>query len=416
MAEVESDYLANIKVNFGVRRQTIEEFSVKEINLSESLLTPGLMTSIMVDAYVHNPRDYDEFKNTDVEITITRPILAMYGPDGRVSPGSDNAYQSQLSFSNVVYRIQNRKLINNNNENLTIQALHQTQLEDARKLISKPWSCSTPSEVVREVLGSCLGVSGINADVEESTPARPYAAQNIHPFQVISQQADVALANANDPSFIHYMTYENNGTHHFRSLHSLTKQVPVAKFKFSEVGQSLQADEDKGYMNPNAVMTHSFPCDFDLLSDLLNGINTDGSFIGALSIENMKNKLSSLLNFTPGFCSTGATFKKAMSNVNTAEEQLSCPLDVESHLLKRQARMGLLERDKIALRLTVPWNPTLNAGKVINFERFSMDYPGTRLYGSGDYLIHSLVHIIKAGGYSTTVMDCVSVTVGEGIV
>lgn len=416
MSQFESDFLADIKVQFNVSESFLRDFSVREITLSESLLSPGLMTSIMVDAYVHNPRDYNEFKNTNVNVTITRPILERYGPNGAVQPGRGGAYQSQLSLTNVVYRLQNRKLINNNNENMVFQALHQTQLEDARKLISKPWSCTTPSEIVREVLGSCLGAGGNQIDVEESMPARDYDAQNIHPFQVITQQADVALANANDPSFIHYMTYENNGTHHFRSLHSLTKQAPVARFKFSETSQTTEGDKDRGYMNPNAVITHSFPCDFDLLSDLLNGINTDGSFIGVLSIENIKNKLSSLLNFTPGFCSSGATFKKAMSNINTAEEQMSCPLDVEKHLLKRQARMGLLEKDKIALRLTVPWNPTLNAGKVINFERFSLDFPNIRLYGSGDYLIHSLVHIVKAGGYSTTVMDCVSTTVGEGIV
>lgn len=400
MAEPGSDYLAELKVNFGVNPKFLDDFSIREVTLTESILTPGLMTSILVDAYVHLPRDYNAFKNAPVSITINRPILARYG------------YQSELTFTNTIYRMQNRKLVNNNNENMTFQALHQTQLEDARKLMSKSWKCVTPSSIVSEVLTTCLGSN--SNDVEESSPARDYIAENIHPFQVISQQADAALARSNDPSFIHYMTYENNGTHHFKSLYSLTKQSPVGVFRFSEVGYSQE--EHKGYMNPNAVMTHSFPCDFDLLSDLLNGVNTDGSFIGSLSIENIKNKLSSAFNFNPGFCSSAATFKTAMSNVNTAQEQDSCPMDVETHLLKRQARMGLLEKDKIALRLTVPWNASLNAGKVIRFERYSLDYPGTKLYGSGDYLIHSLTHIIKASGYSTTVMDCVSTTVGQGIV
>lgn len=402
MAEYGSDYLATMEVGFGVDKNTLTEFSVREVTLSESLLTPGLSTSILVDAYVHYPRNYNEFKNTNVGVTITRPILERYG------------FPSQLSFSNVIYRLQNRKLINNNNENLTIQALHQTQLEDARKLMSKSWKCTTPSEIVSEVLGSCLG--SVSNDVESSLPARDYIAENIHPLQVISQQSEVALAGGNDPSFIHYMTYENNGTHHFRSLYELTKQAPVAQFYFSEVGASLESDKDKGYMNPNAAITYSFPCDFDLLSDLLNGINTDGSFIGSLSLENIKNKLSSTFNFSPGFCTTAATFKTAMSNVNTESDQDSCPMDVQAYLLKRQARMGLLEKDKIALRLTVPWNPVLNAGKVITFERFSLDFPTIRLFGSGSYLIHSLTHIIKSGGYATTVMDCVSTTVGQGLV
>lgn len=403
--EVEEDYLASIETNFSVDRGQLVEFSVKEINLSESLLTPGVMTSVLVDAYAHASgntiRDYDLFKNADLEIKVTRPILEKYG------------FTPELRFTNTIYRLQNRKLINNNTETLTLQACHETQLEDARKLMSFSRKCDTPSSVVNDVLRGCLGAKAI--DVEDAEAPRPYIAENIHPFQVISQQADVALANGNDPSFIHYMTYENKGTHHFKSLYSLSRQSSIRTFVFNEVGNNL--DKESGYRNPTNVMSHSFPCDFDLLSDLLNGINTDGSFIGSLAIDNMKNGLSSLFGgFQPGFCSTAATFKSAHSNVNTAQEQDSCPLDVEIHLLKRQARMSLIERDKIALRLTVPWNPDLNAGKVIAFERHSLDYPNKLLYGSGEYLIHSVNHIIKAGGYSTTAIDCVSTTVGRGIV
>jgi hypothetical protein len=412
MAETGSDFLTDLTVTFGVGdAKTLDEFTVREVNLTESILTPGLMTSMKVDAYVHNPRDLDLFKGAPVSITVNRPILARYGPNGI---NDRNKYKSTLSFTNHVYRIQDRKLVNNNNENMVLQACHETQLEDARKLMSFPWTCTTPSDIVSQVLTGCLG-SG-NNNVEPSQPARDYTAENIHPFQVISQQSDVALAGGNDPSFLHFMTYENDCTHNFRSLYTMTKQDPVAKFKFSETGTTTSATgEDKGYMNPNAVITHSFPCDFDLLSDLLNGINLDGGFIGAIIVENVKNAISSALGFQPGFCSTAATLKVAESNVNTEDEQLSCPIDVQTYLLKRQARMGMIERDKIALRLTVPWNASLNAGKVISFERFSLDFPDVRLYGSGEYLIHSLTHIIKSGGYSTTVMDCVSTTIGQGI-
>jgi len=401
MAATGSDFLSDIEVSYGISdSRTLEEFSAREINLTESILTPGLMTSILVDAYSSTPRDLDLFKGAAVEIKVTRPILARYG------------FNPELKFTNNIYRIQDRKMMDNNNERMTLQACHETQLEDARKLMSKPWTCANPSSIVSEVLTSCLGSTSNN--VEPSQPARDYVAENIHPFQVISQQADVALAGSNDPSFLHFMTYENNCTHNFRSLHTMTMQNPVAEFFYSETGTTLEGDKDKGYMNPKAVITHSFPCDFDLLADLLNGINLDGGFIGTTIIENLKNAMSSALGFQPGFCSTAATLKIAQSNSNTESEQLSCPLDVQTHLLKRQARMGMIEKDKIALRMTVPWNASLNAGKVIYFERLSKDYPSIKLYGTGNYLIHSLTHIIKTGGYSTTVLDCVSTTIGQG--
>jgi hypothetical protein len=399
-----TDYLSTVEVEFdsSIGEENLQEFGVRELTLSESLLTPGLSTSILVDAYAHTVRNYDRFKNTEVKVKITRPILERYG------------YKSVMEFTNTIYRIQDRKLFNNNIERLTIQALHDTQLEDARRLMSFPWTCTTPSTIVNQVLTGCLGSR--NNNVEPSSPARDYTAENIHPFQVISQQADVALAGANDPSFLHFMTYENDCTHHFRSLYTMTKQGRAAKFRFSETGYTTEGGRDSGYANPEFAISHTFPCDFDLLSDLLNGINTDGGFIGTTIIENLKNGMSSILGFQPGFCSTAATLKLAQSNANTEGEQLSCPLDVQKFLLKRQAIMGLLEKDKIALRLTVPWNPSLNAGKVIYFERRSNDDETKLLYGSGDYLIHSLTHVVKAGGYSTTVLDCVSTTVGQGIV
>ena len=398
----QTDFLCNIEMSFqGVDSKNLEEFSPKEIILVESLLTPGLQTSVSIDSFLHSPiKDFNNFKEKNISLKIVRPILSkQYGMN------------DTLELLNVVYRLQNRKLINNNNENMVFQACHYTLLEDARHLISKPWKCTTPSSIVQEVLSNCAGANQL--DIEQSSPARDYTAENVHPFKVVNDQADVALAGGSDPSFIHYMTYENLGTHHFRSLKTLTQQSSLMTFKYSEAGNNL--DQDASYKNPYSILQYSFPCDFDLLSDLLNGIDTNGQTISAGIFTNPMSTLASALGFTPGACAIGTTLKTALTNTNTAESQDSCNLDVENHLLVRQARMGLLEQDKIALRLTVPWNPNLHAGKVIRIELKSKELKDQFLYGTGDYLIHTMTHTIKAGGYSTTTMDCVSTTVGQGV-
>jgi hypothetical protein len=64
--------------------------------------------------------------------------------------------------------------------------------------------------------------------------------------------------------------------------------------------------------------------------------------------------------------------------------------------------------------MTVPWNPMLHAGKVVRVKLFNREKIGVYNYGSGDYLISSLVHTIKRGGMATTTLDCVSETVGNG--
>ena len=206
------------------------------------------------------------------------------------------------------------------------------------------------------------------------------------------------------------MIYRNLGTRHFRSLKVLTEAGTVAQFQHAETGWV----NNGGYANPRAVISFMFPCDFDYLSDLLNGIDENGSNQNALSVFNPVAKAMSLLgNQTKGCGMGGFNYKQALTNGGTSKRQDSCNFGVEKYLLKRQARMSLLERDKIGLRIVVPWNPDIHAGDMINLT-WDNKNSGGLVYGSGDYLVVSMQHSVRLGGFSTTTMDCVSRTVGNG--
>jgi hypothetical protein len=377
------------------------DVTYKEIILSESLLNPGLQTFIKADSFMHTDpvKDFDIFKMSNVVMNINRPSLKKLG------------YLSEMKVSQVVYRLENRSMIDNNNETLGFRACDPTLLTNARALVSKSWKCTTPKDVVNYVLSTCVGATSID-NIESTGPGRDYIAENIHPFQVIAQQKNVALAKGTDPSFLHYMTYENNGTHHFRSLKSLCEdQRPVEEFFFSETATLT------GYGNPQSILTYSFPCDFDLLSDILNGVDERGKDINSLMLFNPVNKMFSMVGDQTIGCGIGSgSVKLAQTNYGTAKDQNSCNSNIEQYLLKRQARMALLEQDKIALRLTVPWNPSLNVGKIISVVLMnkSMSSKGRLVenYGSGEYLILHMSHNIQRGGYATTTMDCVSKTAG----
>lgn len=419
MVNVNSPSLGESKVEFvvgfnGVDEQNTREIAVREITLGESLLTPGLQTSILVESFLHAspdssgevgpPKNYDDFKNKILEISIERELLKDFG------------MQSLLEVSQRIYRVDQRKLLNNNNEQFRVHACDDSLLNDARSLVSQSWKCTAPSDIVQQVLQACAGVQ--NLDVESCTPMRDYIAENIHPFQVVTQQANAALAAGNDPSFVHYMTYENFGTHHFRSIYSLTKEDPPINepFRFAETGSV------SGYGNPFSIMTYNFPCDFDLLSDILNGIDTDGSFINSMVGSNPMAGTHSLFGNQAAMCGLGGgNMNLGKTNYGTEKDQDQCASEIEKYLLKRQARMSLLEQDKIALSLTVPWNPMLHAGKMIDveFPRKGVESGNQEdrlLYGSGRYLIVNLTHTIKSGGFSTTTMECVAQTAGQGIV
>lgn len=401
-------YITSFEVDFSssTSRSLFFDLTPKEITLTESLLTPGLQTSVSFQSYSHNPliKNLDDFKTSIADIKIIKPALSEYG------------YPNEMEISTRIYRMDNRNLITNRIEEFTLHGCDDTLLNDARNLVSKSWKCVSPSAVVNEVLSTCVGAK--TKDVEFSGNGRDYIAENIHPFQVISQQADVALAESVDPSFIHYMTYENftrgdpRGTHHFRSLRSLTAPTSgVARFFTQEMGSLA------GFGHPESIQSYSFPCDFDYLSDLLNGTDDDGSLMSSIVTINPMLKQNSLLGNKTVGCGNGkGKYMTSLTNFNSAKDQDSCNIDVEKHLLLRQARMSLLEEDKINLRLTVPWNPVLHAGKIIEVYFHSYGTEKFDNFGTGYYLIHSLTHNIKNGGYGTTTMDCVSRSVGGGIV
>lgn len=409
------DIKSSLSVTFpNLPDEVFQNIQPREVILSESLLTPGLQTSIKLHAHSHelirslNQKNFDFFKGEKVEIEIGRPILEKFG------------YNPKMEISQTVYRLggrsstsssdsDSRKLLGRAVEELTFHACDMSLLTDASSLVSKSWKCTKPSEVVEQVLRECAGAK--NLEIENTSNARDYVAENIHPFQVIAQQSNASLTIDNDPSFVHFMTYENMGTHHFKSLQKMSEGSSILKadLEYSSAGSS--------YTDPHSIMSYNFPCDFDLLSDILNGLDSQGKLNSSVALFNPMAKIFSQLGNQTMGCGVGAGVHKVIkSNQNTEKNENSCPDYAASFATLRQARMGLLDKDKVAIRMVVPWNPIYHAGKVVRVTIRNLIDSKEKNYGSGDYLISALTHNIKQGGYSTTTLDCVSTTVGKGIV
>lgn len=392
--------------DIGGSSSELDEVMIKEIVMSENLLTPGLQTFIRLHSVIYKPsgKYFDKWKNKDVTFSLR---------------GVDGSQQTQLDVNQKVYRLEDRHFMPTNvgqTEEMTVHACDESTLQDAKTLISKSWKCTQPSDIVEHVLGKCLKVK--NKQVDSADPARDYIAENIHPLQVIAQQANVAV-DGDDPSFVHFMTYEDKGKHYFRSLKSMTDS-DSAEFTYyqADIDNHERGKDGTGYdTSMKRAINFSFPCDFDYLSDLLNGLDEDGKDQNTGAVFNPADKTFRQLG-SSGIggdeCGIGGyNYKQGITNKGTAERQNSCNLDVETHLLKRQARMGLLERDKIALRITVPCNLNLHVGKMLELV-WKNKYDNTIVYGSGKYLIASMTHNIKIGGFSVTTMDCVASSVNRG--
>lgn len=411
MANINSD-AGIVDVEVSVPGITFPDLTIKEIYLNESILNPSVQTAVTCQSYVYDVvKNYDLLKNATITINM----------QGRYTPGSDFERKIRsMEVANQIYRVDNRFMNPLNigqTEEFTIHACDRTLLSDAQHLVSKLWKCTRPSDIVRNVLGADCMTASIGS-ITQSEPQRDYVAENIHPFQVIAQQANVAL-DGGDASFVHFMTYDlgGQGLHNFTSLKTLCAGGPIRTYFHNEGGTDTGYGYDDGgfYPEPGAripVMAFSFPCDFDYLTDLLNGITPGG---GNGNIVGLFNPLIGSWQIPKyGLCNTGYNYKKSITNKNSGKQQDACETDVESHLLQRQARMALLEKDKVALRFTVPWDPLMHVGQIIRFEWFTKSDNPQELYGTGNYLVTALTHSIQLGGYSTTTMDCVSQTVGGG--
>lgn len=374
----------------------LEGTEIKEILMIESLTTQSPQTAVRIQSLIYNPpnKDFDKWKNSSIKFTLKNR-------DGKKT----------LNVKQKIYRMADRKFMPTNvgqTEEFVIHACDETLLRDAKCLVSKSWKCTRPSEIVEHVLGHCVEAN--EKQVDSADPARDYIAENIHPYQVIAQQANVAL-DGDDPSFVHFMTYENEGKHYFTSLKKMTQGDVVKKYK------QVDIENETGYAAEDYAINFSFPCDFDYLTDILNGVDDKGKDQNSGAFMDMVHKIFTQRGGTQDCdCGIGQyNYKQGFSNESTAEDRNSCNLDTESHLLKRQARMSLLDKDKMALRITVPCNLDLHAGKMIELQWINYKSPGGDIvYGSGKYLIAALVHDIKLGGFSVTNMECVAQTAGGG--
>lgn len=386
-----------------------EDVTVKEVIVGESLLNPSAHAVVTLQSAMYNNLvNWDYYRCKPISIFI--------------EDNDKTNVARRMQINQTVYRMDNRHYTNKNTgsvEEFSLHSIDQSILNDAKKVWEKSWKCSTPAQVVREAMQQ-IGVTRYRTS-GSTGPGRPYVAESIHPLQVIQQQANVALYNGNDPSFIHYMTIrEQTGqnVHNFRALGELmsSQHTPYDVYAADtaitgSVGFSDAMGSDS-FANRamRTAITFNFPCDYDILSDILNGVDCNGRNLNDVRTVNFA---SGDFSSAMGAISEVANIFKSITNAGTSQQQNSCDTNVEKYLLKRQARMGLLERDKIALRITLPWSPWLHVGQQIYFHWNNRFSPSTEQYGSGKYLILHMTHNIQYGGYAVTSLDCIANTFGD---
>ena len=380
----------------------LEDITVKEVVIGESLLNPSAHAMVTFQsAMYYRPTNWNYFRCQPIGINI-----------------SDKLGIRTMAVNQHIYRCENRHFVDTNSgkvEELTLHSVDESILKDAETIMEKSWQCSTPAAVVKEAM-SKLNVQTFKMN-SSTGPGRPYVAESIHPLQVIQQQANVALYNGDDPSFLHYMTIDERtglNVHNFQPLTELmnsTKEPHQIYASDTAVSGGVSfSDQTQSYLAARTAVTFNFPCDYDVLSDLLNGVNCNGKNMNDVRTFNLA---SGDISSAMGAITQAANIFKSLTNLGTAQQQNTCETLVEKYLHRRQARMGMLEKDKIALRVTIPWTPSLHVGHQIYFNWYNRYDTNFQQYGHGKYLILHMTHNIQYGGYATTTLDCIANTFGK---
>lgn len=391
-----------VSVEQGVSQDFFADVTVVGISMIESLRSQSIETVIHIQSpisslYSKPFKNWDELRGKRITIKASNPNVILLG-------------KPEMKIEQTIYRLEGRKPLSEGAdiEFLKLRACDHTVINNQFSRISKPYSCKTPTYVVEDVL-NCVQPTSTN--IEQSIPTRNYHAANIHPFQVIAEQTNVALTNDEDPSFLHFMTFRNGGEHNFRSLRTMAQQTSAFGFVVNDPGF---AGEFTG--NPTTIMKYEFPCDFDLLTDILNGIDDNGDVSSSVVAF---NPFDGSLNMVGGNYLECSGFGNPINDEVMSDDSTdnNCGAQIEKFQMKRQARMSLIHEDKIALRMWVPYNHAIFAGDIISIKipnDYDINGPGN--YGSGEYMIVKLSHEISSGGNGMTIIDAVSQTVGQGTV
>ena len=401
------------------------ELSISDVYIYESLLSPMPTMTVKLTDTTHLIKNlyYWKMKGNqppNVKIHILNPYI-----DGKKGILIDNL---------KIYRLDERKSVNYHTETFNLHMIHNTAFNNMTARMSEYYKKVELSKVIDDAMTS-LGVSSAS-EVEKTEIIRNYMSNNQHPFQVISEIADMAMNGSRVP-YLHYMTFENVvGKHYFKSLNALcVKNKVVGTYKYNEKGAQRQL------IDPYNIMSYEFPCDFDTLLDLSSGIlhNKDlykdhkpsmvsiNPFDSEVYLVDGKSHGARKTQGFGGVLNTGA-----WSNINLFEASkggnggqqgpggqqqqgeigqgiADQPSQVEKYLHRRTEILSFLHRERVDLKITIPFTPERHVGDKINVEFYSKrDGDGTRKdFGSGEYLVVHMTHNIKVGSYGTSTLECI---------
>jgi hypothetical protein len=354
-----------------------------------------------------------------------------------------------ISRNYRVYKIGKRVTGDNNDyEVYSLNFCSEEFLISEQYRLSKSFPQTKISDVITSILTDYVKVGNKKLAIEETDGPHDFVLPNKKLFETINWLS--TYAKSKKSSFYGDMLFfENSEGYFFNSLQSLYGQDSYQTFKFDPKNITDQNMNQK-ITNASDFEVLSF---FDVLSAISNGTfanklitidpllrtsNTDIVFNyndyfkqsvkmnkGPL-INNYKNRLGQTLYdrepTTPAGLEMGtlrlaSTNKEERKNAYVTSQKggadsASNDIYIEKYLTNRVAQLAIANYMKI--KITVPGDPGLSAGKTVTFNTFqiqpsSYSQSGERPldpFYSGKYLVSAVRHIVKNSSYITVLELC----------
>jgi hypothetical protein len=336
-----------------------------------------------------------------------------------------------------VYKIDKRQLAGNMyTEAYFLNFCSEELLISEQYKLSKSYPNQQISQVITDICINGLGINGNKLDIEETYGVYDFVIPNIKPLDAINW-----LSNYARPSTEHIgadmIFYEDKDGFKFKSLQTLTDGADddpnfqaYGKYRYDPKNLNDEYLTEEFYN----VTTYEIMNSFDSLNAIHSGMfanqlisvdiltrrkivtnfdyfkywnDPDSGGLNDFPVtNNYQNRFGQGLNET-----SQATLKLVFSNFDEANSAIvqanpgsvAHNIFAETYIPYRTAQLALANYTRI--KMSVPGDPLLTVGAVIEFELLSRD-PNSKeqdLFYSGNYLVTAVKHMITQNDFKTVI-------------
>jgi hypothetical protein len=360
---------------------------------------------------------------------------------------ADNSF---ISRNYRVYKIGKRVTSDSNNyEVYVINFCSEEFLISEQYRISKSVKGTMISDIIKNIMNTYVlaGKGNKPLYIDTTSGVYDFVLPNKKIFETINWLSTYALPMNNTGADM--LFYENSNGYHFHSLQDLYTAKPYQTYKYDP--KNLL--EKPGQVNIQQQLTNA--SDFEVLDffDTLGAI-TNGTFSNKVITldplqrqantgtfnyneylaygttkkmnpyaltNNYKNRLSGTMYDEPPKTISGlqtGTLRMASGNANQKKnayvaqnpDSVANDINIEKYIPNRVSQLALSNYMKI--KISVPGDPLLTAGSVVNFNSYGINPVSFTQSGSnttrdpdpfysGKYLVTAVRHIVKNNGYIT---------------